>query len=63
LAPETGARVWKVLLPVSAFLCVLILNASDDEVLVGLLVPLLLSSKEFSAYTRDAILDLPCFVS
>jgi hypothetical protein len=63
LAPETGARVWKVLLPVSAFLCVLILNASDDEVLVGLLVPPLLSSEESSAYTKGATLDLPCFVS
>ena len=50
-------------LPDWAFLCVLILNASDDGVLAGLLVPPLLSSEESNAYIKGATLDLPCFVS
>lgn len=49
-------------LPDSAFRCVLTLNASD-EVLEGLLVLFPVSSKESSAYTKGATLDLPYFVS
>src|SRR5690242_10696125 len=58
LASETGARVWKVPLPDSAFLCMLTLSSRGVE------PPELLEYAEDSiVYTTGAIFDLPCLVN